>query len=62
MLKLIRKFSFTSWKLNLRQIKLKYNIVKMLCLGDYCKPCNCNGNADPSAPRLCDPLTGEFIL
>ena len=27
-------------------------------LGDYCKPCECNGNIDPSNPAACDSVSG----
>ncbi|XP_054277134.1 laminin subunit alpha [Macrosteles quadrilineatus] len=27
--------------------------------GDYCKPCDCSGNIDPSDPRSCDTVTGN---
>lgn len=27
--------------------------------GNYCKPCECNGNIDPQVPGSCDPFTGK---
>ncbi|XP_023330340.1 laminin subunit alpha-1 [Eurytemora carolleeae] len=32
-----------------------------LTIGDYCKPCRCNGNADQSSSRICDHITGECL-
>ncbi|KAK2708492.1 hypothetical protein QYM36_014189 [Artemia franciscana] len=29
--------------------------------GDFCKPCNCSGNIDPSDPNSCDSVTGECL-
>jgi laminin alpha 1/2 len=29
-----------------------------LNIGDFCKPCDCSGNADNAAPRICDHITG----
>ena len=30
-------------------------------LGDYCKPCVCNNNIDPSDANSCDSVTGECM-
>ena len=32
-----------------------------LSVGDFCKPCDCNGNADPYQPDWCDHRTGECL-
>ena len=29
--------------------------------GDFCKPCDCNGNADPYQSNWCDHRTGECL-
>lgn len=30
-------------------------------IGDYCKPCNCSGNIDPTDPYSCDTVTGACL-
>ena len=32
-----------------------------LQIGDYCKPCHCNGNANIYAPNWCDHRSGECL-
>lgn len=29
--------------------------------GDYCKPCMCSGNIDPSSTESCDSVSGECL-
>ena len=32
-----------------------------LSIGDFCRPCDCNGNADPYHSNWCDHRTGECL-
>lgn len=31
-------------------------------LGNYCRPCECGGNIDPTMPGSCDSLSGECLI
>lgn len=32
-----------------------------LQIGDFCKPCDCRGNANPYVPNWCDHKTGQCL-
>ena len=32
-----------------------------LAVGDFCKPCDCKGNANPYIPNWCDHRTGDIV-
>ncbi len=32
-----------------------------LTVGDFCKPCDCKGNANPYIPNWCDHRTGDNL-